>query len=138
MAVVLDVALGDVPARYRDPERAERLVGVLADAVRPGGLVVAPAAAWELQDYAREVGCRVAVFAVDAPPSRRDRKVACQAAWTAGGRLLREAVEGVVDHGPLRPGVAPAVQAAVLLAATALPDRDATPSDAAGRRHAAA
>ena len=138
LAVVLDVELRDVPERYQDPERAERLVGVLADAVPPGGLVVAPATAWDVQDYARDAGCRVAIFSADEPPTRRDRKVAGLVGWTERGRLLCETPAGIADHGPLRPGVAPVVQLATMLAATALPVPAATPGGLAPVRHATA
>ena len=75
-AIVLDDQPNDVPERYRDPERAARLVSVVADAVGEDGFVVAPAKAWDVQDRARDVGCRVAVFAADDDVTARDKKVA--------------------------------------------------------------
>ena len=138
LAVVLDVELRDVPERYREPDRAERLAGVLADAVRPDGLLVAPATARDLQAYARDAGCRVAVFSADGPPARRDRALASLAGWTSRGRLLCEGPDGVADHGPLRADVAPVVQLATMLAATALPTPAATPAGLTPASHATA
>ena len=74
VAIVLDDEPTDVPERYRDPERAARLVSVVADAVRSGGVVIAPASAWDVQDRARDAGCRVAVFAPDDSSAPRDRR----------------------------------------------------------------
>ena len=122
LAVVLDVAPRDVPPRYQEPDRAERLMSVVADAVRRGGLVVAPASAWDVQEYARDVGCRIAVFAADGAPSRRDRKLASLVAWAEDGRLRREDANGVTDAGPLRDDVPAGAQLAALLAADGLPD----------------
>ncbi|HEX2204906.1 MAG TPA: hypothetical protein VHG91_16470, partial [Longimicrobium sp.] len=63
IAVILDADLSDVPERYREEGRNHQLVSVLADAVRRDGIVVVPAKEWEVQDLARDAGCRVAVFA---------------------------------------------------------------------------
>ena len=38
LAIILDAELADVPERYRDPERARRLVSILADAVPRDGV----------------------------------------------------------------------------------------------------
>ena len=57
-------------------------------------------------------------------------------AWTERGRLLCETPAGIADHGPLRAGVAPVVQLATVLAATALPV--ATPGGLAPVSHARA
>jgi hypothetical protein len=54
MAIILDADLADVPPRYREPERAIKLVNVLCDATERDGLVICPAKAWEIQEYARE------------------------------------------------------------------------------------
>ena len=143
LAVVLDAAPRDVPPRYQEPDRAERLMSVVADGVRRGGLVVAPASAWDVQEYARDVGCRVAVFAADGAPSRRDRTLASLVAWAEAGRLRREDAHGVTDAGPLRDDVPVAAQLAALLAADGLPDAAAgamadAPPDAASPEPAGA
>jgi cyanophycin synthetase len=82
IAVVLDTALTDVPARYREEERAQRLVATVADAVDRGGIVIVPAKEWEVQDLVRDAGCRVAIFAPDTDITRRDKKVARAAAYS--------------------------------------------------------
>ena len=115
VAIVLDDQPTDVPDRYRDPERASRLVSVVADAVGSRGLVVAPAAAWDVQDRAREAGCRVAVFATDANVSARDKRVAGAAAWVENGRIVVEHVDGTIDGGPLRDDAPAAAQVAAAL-----------------------
>ena len=52
LAIVLDTEVPDVPARYRDPERARRLVGTMIDAVARGGFIVCPANEPELLEEA--------------------------------------------------------------------------------------
>lgn len=121
-AVVLDTTLTDVPERYAKPERARRLVSTLAHAVRRGGFVICPAKEWEIQDYAREHDCRVAIFATDDDVTARDARVASAAARVRGGCILVEAEEGdVEDCGPLADGASAAAQVAGVLAAQLLP-----------------
>ena len=124
-AIVLDDEPNDVPARYRDPERAARLVSVVADAVGRRGVVVAPARSWDVQDRARDAGCSVAVFATDDSITARDKKVAAAAAWVAGGRIIVERTDGVIDRGPLRDDAPPAAQVAAALCACSLERRRA-------------
>lgn len=114
-AIVLDDAPTDVPERYRDPEWAARLVSVVADAVADGGIVVAPAKSWDVQDRARDAGCRVAVFATDANITAKDKKVAVAAAWVADGRIVLEHTDGVIDSGPLSDDTPAAAQVAAAL-----------------------
>ncbi|MEO7963020.1 MAG: hypothetical protein ABIT38_03825 [Gemmatimonadaceae bacterium] len=117
MAVVLDAELTDVPERYRDEERARRLVSVVADVVRRGGVVVCPAKAWEIQDYARGLGCGVAIFSAHDDITRRDRKVARSAAWVLDDQIVIEHHGRRATTEALRSDVAPHVQAAAALAA---------------------
>jgi hypothetical protein len=114
-AIILDDKPNDVPERYRDPERASRLVSVLADVVVDGGLVIAPADAWDVQDRARDAGCRVAVFAPDASITARDKKVATAAAWVEDGTIVIEHGDALVDGGGLIPDVPPVAQVAAAL-----------------------
>ena len=114
-AIILDDEPNDVPERYRDRERASRLVSVLADAVVDGGVVIAPASAWDVQDRARDAGCRVAVFASDATITARDKKVACAAAWVEDGSIVIEHGDALVDGGALIPDVSPVAQVAAAL-----------------------
>jgi cyanophycin synthase-like protein len=134
-AIVLDDEPNDVPDRYRDPERAARLVSVVADAIDRRGIVVAPARAWDVQDRARDAGCRVAVFATDDSITSRDKKVSGAAAWVAGGRMLIEHAGGVIDRGPLRDDTPAAAQVAAALCAFGLEPRstgDSAPSTTRG------
>ena len=124
-AIVLDDEPNDVPERYRDPERASRLMSVVADAVGERGLVVAPAKAWDVQDRARDAGCRVAVFATDDSITSRDKKVAGAAAWVADGRIVIEHDDGLIDRGRLRDDTPPAAQVAAALCAFGLAPRSA-------------
>jgi cyanophycin synthetase len=126
VAVVLDADLADVPARYRDPDRAQRLVGVAADALPRGRVLVAPARAWEVQDYARGRGCGVAVFSARDDVTRRDRRVARSAAWVAGGEVVIEHRGRPAAAEPRRDDLPPGVQAAAALAAFTLAE-DAGP-----------
>jgi hypothetical protein len=91
MAIILDTDLDDVPPRYQDREQARKLVSVVADAVRRGGVVVCPAKEWELQDYIRDLDCRVAIFATDDDVTRRDQRSA-----VAVGRVIDDEI--VVDN----------------------------------------
>jgi len=117
IAIVHDAALTDVPERYRDEERAQRLVATVADAVDRGGIVVVPAKEWEVQDLVRDAGCRVAIFAPDADITRRDRKVARAAAYCNGGRIVIETRRGTADGGALHDDAPAGAQAAAALAA---------------------
>jgi Cyanophycin synthase-like N-terminal domain len=101
MGMVLDAELADVPERYRERERADRLVSTLADGVRRGGVMIVPAKAWEIQDYARDARCRVAIFSTRDDVTRRDKRVARAAAWVEDGRIVIEGDDGVVDAGPV-------------------------------------
>jgi cyanophycin synthetase len=123
-AIVLDDSLTDVPERYRDPERAARLVSVVADAVVRDGFVIAPAKAWEVQDRARDAGCRVAVFSPDAAISARDKKVAGASAWVNDGRILVEHGDSTLDAGTLSGDRPAGAQVAATLCAVLLGELD--------------
>ncbi|HEX2780137.1 MAG TPA: hypothetical protein VHM30_11595 [Gemmatimonadaceae bacterium] len=123
MGIVLDTNITDVPERYRDPERAGRLVSVVADVVRRRGMVIVPAKAWEVQDRARDEGCRVAVFATDDDLTRRDQKVAIAAALVERGRILLDLGERTEDVGPLREDAPATSQVAAALAARCWSER---------------
>ena len=124
-AIVLDAEVVDVPERYREPEHAQRLVSTVADAVGRRGFVVCPAKAWEIQDYARERDCRVAIFAVDDDVTRRDLKVASAVALVRDGRIVLEHDDDPRDAGALAPDVPVAAQVAAALAARVLGSRPA-------------
>jgi cyanophycin synthetase len=116
-AIVLDTNPTDVPERYQDPERASRLVSVLADEVRRDGFVVCPAKAWEVQERARDEECRVAIFAVDDDITRRDQKLARAVALVERGRILLDTDCERRDAGSLRDDIPVAAQVAAALAA---------------------
>lgn len=120
LAIILDAEPADVPERYREPERAQRLVATLADGVRRGGIVVCPAKEWEVQEMAREARCRVAIFSGADDVTRRDRKVARTAAFVRDGRIVIEHAGDLADAGPLVPDILPAAQAAAALGAFSL------------------
>jgi len=116
-AIVLDAEPTDVPERYRDPELARKLVAVVADAVRRDGVVIVPAKEWEVQDMARDAGCRVAVFATDDDVTVRDKRVARDAAWVEDGRrIVLEHLGQAEEGGLLRDDTPAAAQVAAALA----------------------
>jgi len=120
LAIVMDTNLTDVPERYREEERAQRLMACVADAVDRGGIVIVPAKEWEIQDKVREAGCRVAIFATDSDVTRRDRKVARAVALVSDGRIIVDARGQRVDLGAVREDAPVAPQVAGALAAFTL------------------
>jgi len=116
MAIILDAKLADVPPRYQEEERATQLVNVLCDAVERDGMVVCPAKAWEIQDYARESGCRIAVFATDDDVTARDSRRARAVARVVSGRIVVEGCGDDKDAGALDPTLPATAQVAVALA----------------------
>jgi cyanophycin synthetase len=120
MAIILDAQLTDVPPRYQEEERATRLVSVLADAVDRKGTVICPAKAWEIQDYARDARCRVAVFATDDNVTARDAKLARAIARVRDGHIHVEGCGGRTDWGALDPSLPVTSQVAAALAAATL------------------
>jgi cyanophycin synthetase len=118
--VTLDAEPTDRQPKFQEPDRARKLVTVLADAVEPQGVVVVPAREWELQDYARDLGCRVAVFSDEGPVGRRDARVARAMAWPAEGRIVLDDHGRPVDGGALDAGQPVAAQVAAALAAFTL------------------
>ncbi len=135
IAIVLDTALSDVPERYREAERAERLVATVADAVDRGGIVIVPAKEWDLQDRVRDASCRVAIFATDADVTRRDKRVARAVALVDNGRIMLEARGRTTELGALREGAPVSAQVAGALAAFTLhelqsPSQAPTPTPA--------
>jgi cyanophycin synthetase len=132
IAIVTDADPVDVPDRYRAPDRAQRLLSVIADPIDRGGILIAPAAEWEIQDRARDAGCRVAVFATDDRITAADTKVACATALVVGGRIVIERHDARIDAGPLIGAVAPTAQVAAALAAYLL--RQVAPAGSDGTR----
>lgn len=113
--IVLDTRLPDVPERYREDARSRRLMSVIADGVKRDGFLICPAKEWELQDYAREEECRVAVFAVDDDVTSRDKRVAAAVASVKDGRIHLEHCGAPADGGELRPDYPASAQVAAAL-----------------------
>ena len=120
IAIILDSDLNDVPERYRERERAGRLVSVVADAVPEGGIVIVPAKEWDIQDRVRDAGCRVAIFATDDDVTRKDKKVARASATVEGRRIVIEQFDSCVDAGWLHDNAPVDAQVAATLAAFTL------------------
>ena len=120
MAIILDSRLEDVPERYREEARAIRLVNILSDAVERDGMVICHARAWEVQDYARDSDCRIAIFTTDDDVSRRDSRLARAIGRVRAGRIVIEGCGGDEDAGPIDPTIAAAPQVAAALAAATL------------------
>ncbi|MEO5589729.1 MAG: hypothetical protein ABIS03_09095 [Gemmatimonadaceae bacterium] len=120
IAVIMDTRLTNIPERYQDQERSQRLVATVADAVPRGGIVIVPAKEWEVQDRVRDAGCRVAIFAPDSDVTRRDRKVARAVAMVMNNCIVIDWKGNRSDHGSLRADVPAAAQVAGALAAFTL------------------
>jgi len=120
IAIILGSDLNDVPEYYKVRRRAERLVSVVADAVPEGGIVIAPAKSWEIQDLARDAGCRVAIFATDNDVTSKDKKVARAAAMVDGRRIIIEEFDKSFDAGWIHDKAPIDAQVAATLAAFTL------------------
>lgn len=120
IAIILDADLNDVPDRYREPERARRLVSILADAVPDRAIVIVPAKEWDIQDYVRDAGCRVAIFAANNDVTRKDKKVARASATVEGRRIVIEQFDTCIEAGWLHDNAPVEAQVAATLAAFTL------------------
>jgi hypothetical protein len=117
MAIILDAKLSRRSRRaIRRRSVRRQLVNVLCDAVERDGMVVCPAKAWEIQDYARESGCRIAVFATDDDVTARDSRRARAVARVVNGRIVVEGCGDDKDAGALDPTLPATAQVAVALA----------------------
>jgi cyanophycin synthase-like protein len=117
LAIILDAKPSDVPPRYREPERARRLVATLIDAVPRRGFVVCPADEPELQEEIRREGCLVAVFCTNGDIDARVLEVATAVGRVRDGSIWLEHCGDAECAGPLRPDVPPPAQVAAALAA---------------------
>ena len=120
IAIVTDTNLTDVPERYQEEERAQRLMSCVADAVDRGGIVIVPAKEWEVQEKIRDAGCRVAIFATDSNVTRRDRKLARAVALVVNDRIMIDWRGEKSDHGAVRSDAPITAQVAGALAAFTL------------------
>ena len=116
MAIILDENPNDVPERYREIDNARKLLSIVADAVRTDGIVICPAKAWEIQDYAREENLRVAIFRADDDITRRDERVAMAVARVRAGEIWLERCGNPKSAGALRDDVPVEAQVAAALA----------------------
>jgi cyanophycin synthetase len=120
IGIVLDTALTDVPERYQDPERAQRLVATIGDAVDRGGIVICPAKEWEVQDMVRDAGCRVAIFSTRDDITSKDRRVSRASAFVRDGRIIVESRRSSTDLGRVNDDTPLASQVAAAMAAFTL------------------
>src|SRR5205085_6685267 len=104
-----------VPERYQEFDHAVKLMNVLCDAVVNDGMVVCPAKAWEIQDYARDNGARLAVFATDGRVSSRDARNARAIAWVRNDHIMIEGCGDDEDFGALNPDLPAVAQVAAAL-----------------------
>jgi hypothetical protein len=116
IGIILDCTPTDVPPRYQETEHARRLVGIVADAVKRDGIVICPAKEWELQDYARELDCQVAIFATDDDVTKRDQRVATAVGRVRDGEIMVDRCGDPVNAGKLRDDQPAASQVAAALA----------------------
>lgn len=128
IAIILNSDLTDVPERFRDRRRADRLVSVVADAVPEGGIVIVPAKSWEIQDLVRDAGCRVAIFATDGDVTAKDKKVARASATVDGRRILVEEIDRSFELGWVHDRAPIDAQVAAALAAFTLKELQPTDS----------
>lgn len=126
MAVITDVELTDVAERYRDAALARELVGTIIDGVRFGGYVILPAREWELQDYARDQDCHVAIFSTEDALSRRDQRVASVAAHVEDGEIYLDDDGDEHEPVPLDDGLSATAQVIALLSAHLARSRSAS------------
>ena len=138
IGIIMDADLNDVPDRYREPERARRLVSVMADAVPDHGIVIVPAKEWDIQDYVRDAGCRVAIFATDDNVTRKDKKVARASATVEGRRIVIEQFDSCIEAGWLHDNAPIAAQVAATLAAFTLNELQPAGTVSEGRLQGAA
>ncbi|MFL5465723.1 MAG: cyanophycin synthetase family protein [Gemmatimonadaceae bacterium] len=128
IAIVIDAEPSDVPDRFRRPDRARRLVSVVADAVPEDGIVIVPAKEWELQDRIRDAGCRVSIFATDDDVTIKDKKVARACATVEGRRIMIEQFDDTFEAGWLHDRAPVHAQVAATLAAFTLNELEAAKS----------
>jgi hypothetical protein len=120
IAIILDADPVDVPARFQQRDRAQRLMSIVADALPEDGIVIVPAKEWEIQDRVRDAGCRVAIFATDSDVTAKDKKVARASAIVEGRRIMIEELDKSIEAGWLHDDAPVAAQVAATLAAFTL------------------
>ncbi|HXQ78404.1 MAG TPA: hypothetical protein VN797_09350, partial [Gemmatimonadaceae bacterium] len=130
IAIILDSELADVPERFRERRRADRLVSVLADAVREGGIAIVPAKSWDIQDLVRDAGCRVAIFATDSDVTSKDKKVARATAMVDGRRIILEELDRSIEIGWIHDRAPVPAQVAAALATFTL--KELQPAEVSG------
>jgi hypothetical protein len=126
LAIILDTAVTDVPPRYREPDHARRLLATLIDGVRRHGFIVCPADELELQEEAREAGCRVAIFATDDAIGADALEIATAFGRVRDGSIWVEHCGDAECVRPLDPGQPAPAQVAAALAAFVLRDAPVT------------
>jgi hypothetical protein len=82
IAIILDAAPIDVPERYRDSDRAARLMSIVADGVQQNGIVLCPDNAPHIHDWVRRAHRRIVTFHSDDDILVRAQRAARVAADT--------------------------------------------------------
>ena len=95
-------------------------------------MAVCPAKEWEVQDLARDAGCRVAVFSAADDVTARDARRASAVAQVRDGRIVLELEGTTEDAGEIEDGASPAAQVAAALAARALRETEMDLDETAG------
>ncbi|MFL5615922.1 MAG: cyanophycin synthetase family protein [Gemmatimonadaceae bacterium] len=126
LAVILDTTIADVPPRYREPERARRLLSTVIDAVPRHGFIVCPAGEPELQEEIREASCRVAVFSTDDRVGDDALEIATAFGRVRDGAIWVEHCDDAERVQQLRPDRPASPQVAAALAAYVLRTETAT------------
>jgi hypothetical protein len=121
-SIIMNSRLRDVPARYREPDLARRLVSVAVDAVPVDAFVIAPANEPELHAIIRSARRRVAAFSDREDSTRPGEGVetAEVVARANAGRLTIETGRQVLSVGDLRGHASIEAQLAAVLAIHAL------------------
>jgi hypothetical protein len=135
IAIVTNLDFTDVPQRYTEEKRAERLAGVVIDALPTRGVLIAPAKAWDLQDRARDEDCRVAVFSDSDNLTRKDKKVARTSAYVRDRHIMIEHLDSLADGGWLHENSPAEAQVAAALAAFTLNEMRTVTAGASGDGH---
>lgn len=120
IAIILDADPVDVPDRFQERDRSQRLMSIVADAVPEDGIVLVPAKEWEIQDIVRDAGCRVAIFATDDDVTAKDKKVARASATVEGRQIIIEQLDKCIEAGWLHNDAPVVAQVAATLAAFTL------------------
>ena len=129
MALIADEDPGEVPERYRDPERSRQLLSVVSLALAERGFALVPASAWEMQRELRDDGLRVAIFSRETTVEPEAARLAHAVATVGDGQIRIQAGVEPVEHVPLRGSAPPEAQAAAVLASRLVAEAESNDAD---------